>query len=176
MNLSDAVNDIAWSPHDATVFASVTGDGRIELWDLQTNSLSPCTSYQTPPRESDKPVLVNPLPVVIEKDPRVEGSVNGSITDKKKNNNSDDEDVEPPIQTTTTSTNMQNVKMSAVLFAPIAPILIAGDDNGSVKVFRIHGLEKVELTTEEQIQNLYNAMNPDEEKAGGGGAAKNPLK
>ena len=57
--------------------------------------------------------------------------------------------------------------MTSVLFAPKAPILIAGDDNGSVKVFRIHGFENIDLSPEEQIKNLYNVMNPEEEKGGG---------
>ena len=40
-NLTDAVNDVTWSPHDSTVFASVTSDGRTELWDLSINALQP---------------------------------------------------------------------------------------------------------------------------------------
>jgi hypothetical protein len=62
--LSDAVYDIAWSPHDACVFASVTGDGRVEVWDLKTNQQNPCMAYKSMPRESDKA-----------EEPRVQGDV-----------------------------------------------------------------------------------------------------
>ncbi|CAM9285758.1 unnamed protein product, partial [Phaeothamnion confervicola] len=40
-DLSDGVNDVAWSPTNATVFASVAGDGRLELWDLERSTLDP---------------------------------------------------------------------------------------------------------------------------------------
>jgi len=40
-NLFDAVHDIAWSPSCSTVFALVTGDGRIEIWDLKKSCLDP---------------------------------------------------------------------------------------------------------------------------------------
>jgi hypothetical protein len=62
---------------------------------------------------------------------------------------------------------MQNVKMSTVLFARTSPILIAGDDNGGVKVFRLHGLDVPEFSNKEQMQNLYEVMNPEEEIGGG---------
>lgn len=41
LDLTDSVNDVAWSPHDSTVFASVCSDGRIELWDLSVSTLDP---------------------------------------------------------------------------------------------------------------------------------------
>ena len=34
-DLSDAVTDIKWSPHDSNVFGSVTSDGRILIWDVR---------------------------------------------------------------------------------------------------------------------------------------------
>ena len=35
--LSDVVHDVAWSPLSSTIFGSVTGDGRIEIWDLSVS-------------------------------------------------------------------------------------------------------------------------------------------
>ena len=34
-DLSDAVTDVKWSPHDSNIFGSVTSDGRILLWDVK---------------------------------------------------------------------------------------------------------------------------------------------
>lgn len=34
-NGKDAITDIAWSPHSATVFGCVATDGRLEIWDLK---------------------------------------------------------------------------------------------------------------------------------------------
>merc|ERR1711916_53058 len=33
-DLSDHVSDIRWSPYDANLFAAVTGDGRVQIWNI----------------------------------------------------------------------------------------------------------------------------------------------
>jgi len=61
---TDYVADIAWSPDNSTVFASVTGDGRVDVWDISVNTLDPLTSVETGVRLSTvafsiaSPVLV----------------------------------------------------------------------------------------------------------------------
>jgi WD40 repeat protein len=50
--LSDVVNDIAWSPSSATVFASVTGDGRVDVWDLDYSEIEPKIFHRPSPAES----------------------------------------------------------------------------------------------------------------------------
>eukprot|EP00903_Cladosiphon_okamuranus_P013687 g12746.t1 len=44
VDLWDVVNDVAWSLTCSTVFASVTGDGRVQLWDLAHSTLDPIVS------------------------------------------------------------------------------------------------------------------------------------
>lgn len=44
VDLWDVVNDVAWSPTCSTVFASVAGDGRVQLWDLAQSTLDPIVS------------------------------------------------------------------------------------------------------------------------------------
>ncbi len=41
MSNKEQVNDVQWSPHTSSVFASVTNDGRIEIWDLKKDNLAP---------------------------------------------------------------------------------------------------------------------------------------
>ena len=41
MDLTDAVNDVEWSPNMSTVFASCADDGRIEIWDIAQSTLKP---------------------------------------------------------------------------------------------------------------------------------------
>ena len=41
MNLFDSVHDIMWSSSCSTMFALVTGDGRIEVWDLSQSFIDP---------------------------------------------------------------------------------------------------------------------------------------
>lgn len=43
--LRDQVNDIQWNPLTSSSFASVANDGRIEVWDLKVDPLSPIICY-----------------------------------------------------------------------------------------------------------------------------------
>lgn len=44
-SLKEQVNDICWSPHTSSVFASVANDGRIEVWDLKRDPLQPLLTH-----------------------------------------------------------------------------------------------------------------------------------
>ena len=44
---TDYVSDICWSPTNSTIFAAVTGDGRVDVWDISANTLDPVQSVQT---------------------------------------------------------------------------------------------------------------------------------
>jgi WD40 repeat protein len=44
---ADYVADVCWAPDNSTIFASVTGDGRLDLWDISTNTLDPLHTVQT---------------------------------------------------------------------------------------------------------------------------------
>ena len=43
--LQSQVNDVVWSPITSSAFASVANDGRIEIWDLFINNLSPIVTH-----------------------------------------------------------------------------------------------------------------------------------
>jgi WD40 repeat protein len=45
VDLASAVNGVSWCPSDSTIFASVTDDGRIEIWDLMHSTLDPVISH-----------------------------------------------------------------------------------------------------------------------------------
>ena len=38
--------DIQWSPSDSCVFAAVTRDGRLQLWNLGRSTLDPCLEFK----------------------------------------------------------------------------------------------------------------------------------
>ena len=38
--------DVEWCPYISTVFANVAKDGRIELWDLEHNTMDSCISIK----------------------------------------------------------------------------------------------------------------------------------
>lgn len=45
ITLQDQVNDIQWSPITSTNFASVSDDGRIEIWDIKEDPLNPLVTH-----------------------------------------------------------------------------------------------------------------------------------
>lgn len=40
-DLGNAVGDVAWSPYSSTVFAAVTADGKVHVFDLNENKHEP---------------------------------------------------------------------------------------------------------------------------------------
>ena len=111
--LKSQVNDIEWSPYTSSRFASVTNDGRIEIWDL----------YEDP---------LNPLITHFDEGP-----------DKE------------PIKTPKT----------IVRFGPAGPssqIILSGNLEGEVDVYRSKGLEHVEVTDQDQQKRLLSALSKDD--------------
>lgn len=58
-DLNEVVNDIVWSPTSGSVFASVTGDGRVEVWDLEYSVIDPKLFYR--PTKAESVLGVTPL-------------------------------------------------------------------------------------------------------------------
>lgn len=40
-DLNNVVGDVAWSPYCATVFAAVTAEGKVHIYDLNINKYEP---------------------------------------------------------------------------------------------------------------------------------------
>merc|ERR1712154_22527 len=45
-DLGCSINDIAWSPYSSTIFAAVTSDGKVHIFDLTQNKNAPLKSQQ----------------------------------------------------------------------------------------------------------------------------------
>eukprot|EP00455_Lapot_gusevi_P031582 TRINITY_DN3429_c0_g2_i7.p1 TRINITY_DN3429_c0_g2~~TRINITY_DN3429_c0_g2_i7.p1 ORF type:complete len:293 (-),score=69.10 TRINITY_DN3429_c0_g2_i7:136-1014(-) len=61
----DYVTDICWSPFNSTVFASVTRDARIEVWDLEDNTLDPYIRHQVEGKSLNCVVFGRNAPVLL---------------------------------------------------------------------------------------------------------------
>jgi len=148
MDLKDVVHDISWSPNKATVFGSVTGDGRIEIWDLETSTLDPVIKY-----------FPEPEAAVAEKaEPQAEGA-DAEI---------EDEDVAAEIAEGEGAELMDAQqatprRLSSILFSRNAPVLVVGDDAGSVDVYRMYGVGSDRYLSEKDQEDLLRAaMSADE--------------
>lgn len=58
-DLGTAVGDVAWAPYSSTVFAAVTDEGKVQVFDLAQNRQLPlCVQKVGPLRITTQPMLV----------------------------------------------------------------------------------------------------------------------
>ena len=65
---NDYVSDIRWAPRHSTVFGSVTGDGKLDIWDIEREILNPvisCDSTATGRKRLSTLLFAEQSPVVI---------------------------------------------------------------------------------------------------------------
>ena len=108
--LRDQVNDIEWSPSTSSCFASVTNDGRVEVWDLKIDNLGPIITYFD-----------------------------------------EDEDGK-----------RVHTPKTIVKFSPTAPVILTGNLNGQVDVYRTRGLEHVQVLVQDQQNRIMGALTKDD--------------
>lgn len=131
------VQDVAWSPDNSTVFACVTADAKLQIWDLSTSSIDP---------------------VVILDIGTIEDRVSEDIEEAKGT----DEEATPGSPTSApprfdpapyglTDLNASPVMrllknlaqtpkrriLTTVLFGEQTPVIVVGDDRGTVNVYRL---------------------------------------
>uniref|UniRef100_A0A7S3NQ65 Dynein axonemal intermediate chain 4 n=1 Tax=Aureoumbra lagunensis TaxID=44058 RepID=A0A7S3NQ65_9STRA len=126
LDLSQVVNDIAWSPFISTIFASVAHDGRIEIWDLKQSTLDPIIRHFTTCPES--------IPALSRPPPPEKGNDERPLTA-----NTDDD--LPLVPKQPDPAHLIPPSATTVLFATTAPVLVVGDAQGSVTCYRIKGVE-----------------------------------
>lgn len=160
VDLNSVVHDISWSPSSSTVFGSVTGDGRIEIWDLDISTLDPVITH-FPEVEKDAPPPEDEEEEPLEADPAVDADL--------------DDDDEAPVAVTADLADEEAPEeegpktkiLSSLLFSHNAPVLVVGDDTGSVDVYRIHGVGSEDdqfMSEDGQNAKLKTAMYPDEKE------------
>ena len=99
-----------WSPHTSSVFASVTNDGRIEIWDLKKDNLNP---------------------LILHFDSQSDGV-------------------------------RVNTPKTVVAFGRESPVILTGNSKGEVDVYRVNGLEHVQVSYQDQINRLLQAIQKDD--------------
>ena len=92
------------------MFASVTNDGRIEIWDLKKDNLNP---------------------LIIHFDTNAEGQ-------------------------------KVNIPKTVVAFSRDSPVILSGNSKGQVDVYRVNGLEHVQVSEKDQINRLLQAIQKDD--------------
>ena len=138
----------AWP--SSTVFAAVTADGRIEIWDIAQSRGDPIVMLRPKPvpDEAATGATVAKAAEAADADALVSGLGLGS--------GSAAEDA---------AGGQAAPELTSILFAQNAPVLVVGDASGSVSVYRTHGVGPSQfdepLTDEEQAEALRRLMGPE---------------
>jgi WD40 repeat protein len=119
-DLTDVVHDVCWSPTSSTVFALATGDGRIELWDLEKSTLDPQVS--TTADDGSDAFDDNTL------------ADDGSVRSQAGNGG---------MAANSTSESASNLPaQTALAFGPGGgPVLVVGDAWGRATVYEVQGID-----------------------------------
>ncbi|KAF5835756.1 flagellar outer dynein arm intermediate chain 1 [Dunaliella salina] len=65
-DFKDAVGDIAWAPYSATVFAAVTDDGKVHVYDLYEDKLMPMCAQKVVKKAKLTKIVFNPKwPIIL---------------------------------------------------------------------------------------------------------------
>lgn len=157
-DLSAAVNDVVWSPYSSTLFGSVTGDGRIMLYDLSLSAIDPIVVYERNPRP---PTVPAPLPPA---DSTYRRIVMMDLPESSMDEIFDESKTDLPAVSTSTTPAIVATRpeYTSLLFCKETPIIMVGDSCGIVSCFRMTnvtdiGVEK-EIPFEVQEAKLLRSM------------------
>lgn len=160
VDLSHVVHDVAWSPCSATVFASVAGDGRIEVWDLTQSTLDPVIRHF--PKAAAAPP---PPPQPVPRDRAPASSDGGDDELASHADLSAPAAPEPDLAAAAAAndedsdTGGRPPSSTTVLFATKVPVLVVGDMAGGVTCYRMTGLSSdAHRSRDAQIASLKAAM------------------
>lgn len=151
-----AISDICWCPDNSTVFACVTVDAKLQVWDLSVSSIDPVVTVDCAlddDREVEKPHTTGTAGEGIdtEFDDLLEGdSLEGTRDHGTTTINRFDrldftsgakepEDQAPPVAKLLRNLAQDSKKkvLTALQFGSKTPIIVVGDSQGTVTVYRI---------------------------------------
>lgn len=143
--VTDAVSDVVWSPQNATLFASVTCDGRLQVWDV--SSLSPVVNTVVTYSADECEALAR------QPNTRATSAASGDGADGGAGG-----DAEERKHKRRLPSPGDKKCLSTVSFAHNAPVLVTGDSVGKVDVYRIVGIEETAKSLDEQVAKLQRAV------------------
>jgi len=170
-----SITDISWCPGNSTIFAAVTANGKLEIWDLSISSIDPIVLIDTDidlSKYISDDLLNNPI------DEKVNNELVDDLLDKpidkpldklinKSNDKATDKLAESPVNKLVYNllNNLPKRELTSVLFGEKSPILAAGDNQGNVLIYRV--LDPVIITHEGPLQQtmklkeaIYKQIDP----------------
>jgi hypothetical protein len=162
------INDFAWCVDNATVFAAVTVDAKLQIWDLSVSSIDPVVSIDVGAEDKSK------------EDENEENDANNVATDDvfhpgsppltaaaaasrftERMDGKDKEDTMTPINKLLKALSVEPKRrvLTSVLFGEKNPVVVVGDNRGNVNVYRVFDpLTITHLGPLQQFQKLKAAI------------------
>ncbi|CAM9505909.1 unnamed protein product [Scytosiphon promiscuus] len=159
VDLWDVVNDVAWSPTCATVFASVAGDGRVQLWDLAHSTLDPIVSTDPDAKRRDSVSTDTGNNGPSPPNGAAQSTRGGGHSPRPRDVNSAGDRERSERGGLSPRIRPRGVQLTAVTFAANAPVMAVGDSRGCVDVYKIVGVDLTpDMTREEQMERLRKCV------------------
>ena len=141
---SSAINDISWCPGNSTIFASITADAKLQIWDLSVSAIDPVTVVDTTPddiinKDLPKPPAVGDLDKQSLDDGGSVPPTPAPNPSKFRRNEQQEETKEGNVALLLKKLSMPSDKriLTTLLFGEKSPIIVVGDNRGAVTVYRI---------------------------------------
>ena len=172
-DLSDHVSDIRWSPYDANLFGSVTGDGRVQIWNI--TKMDPQISLVVEPdfteeeqarfKAADDEIEAQKK-AKIEREKEANDPLAMLARQMRRNQNGADaveEAKQPDFDIEGAEAKLEKAKnlyksLTCVEFSGNAPIVVVGSADGTVGCYRVKGLDILPLSDQEQLARLETSM------------------
>ena len=148
------ITDISWCPDNSTVFACVTVDSKLQIWDLSVSCIEPVINMDT----SLEVMEVQAFNDTINKDMEFPPpSPNAYISKFEKGDPK--EDLTPVQRLLKNLTNDTNGKktLTCLKFGEKTPTIVVGDSNGVVSVYRI--FDPITITHQGPLQQKNKLIN-----------------
>lgn len=177
----EAITDTVWCPGNATVFASVTETGQLQIWDLSVSSIDPVVNYDTSldivdateetPEEGEVTVAVEVDGFAAMQAARKEfglkqdndASKESPVARLLKNLSNAKQGIIPPSSGDAKKKDEREKKkvrcLTTVLFSERSPTVVVGDVNGAVTLYRV--IDPVTVLLEgplQQVQRLKTSI------------------